>query len=182
MSSSRFRGAPLHCTDPVQPDPSGSRAPPSRWDRCSTPCFLVHAIHFIVLRHDVLQLSFRRFVGVSSNVHHLAHMSETEWSPRRDHRPARTWLRTDVTPRLHLLEGLLDVSNTYDRRLPRTLPAASVWSQSRSSRSHRAQNRLPHGLNVRVSAGQQILVSSDLSSRCLGLIVTHNQRHHLIDH
>ena len=33
---------------------------------------------------------------------------------------------TDVTPRLHLLEGLLDVSNTCDGRLPRTLPAASV--------------------------------------------------------
>ena len=30
--------------------------------------------------------------------------------------PARTWLRTDATPRLHLLEGLLDVSNTCDRR------------------------------------------------------------------
>ena len=44
------------------------------------------------------------------------------------------------------------------------------------------RNRLPHGLNVHVSAGQQILVSSDLTSRCLGLIVTLKQRHHLIDH
>ena len=52
--------------------------------------------------------------------------SETEWSLRRVHQPARTWLRTDVTPRLHLLEGLLDVSNTCDGRLSRTLPAASV--------------------------------------------------------
>ena len=108
------------------PRQSGSRAPPSRWDRCSTPCFLVHEIHFIVLRHDVVQLELRRFVSVSSNVHHLAHTSETEWSLRRDHQPARTLLRTDVTPRLHLLEGLLNVSNTCDRRLSRTLPAASV--------------------------------------------------------
>ena len=69
----------------------------------------------------------RRFVSVSSNVHfHLALTSETEWSPRHDHQPARTWLRTDVTPRLHLLEGLLDVSNTCNRRLSRTLPAAFV--------------------------------------------------------
>ena len=51
-----IRGAPRHCTDPVQPDPSGSRAPPSRCDRCYTPSFLVHAAHFIVLRHDFLQL------------------------------------------------------------------------------------------------------------------------------
>ena len=51
----------------------------------------------------------------------LAPTSETEWSLRRDHQPARTWLRTDVTPRLHLLEGLFDVSNTCDRRLSRTL-------------------------------------------------------------
>ena len=29
-------------------------------------------------------------------------------------------------------------------------------------------DRLSPGLNVRVSAGQQILVSSDLTSRCLG--------------
>ena len=102
----------------------------------------------------VLQHSFRRLVGVSSNVHHLAHVltafnkyfhftknsivshltadtrlaltSETEWSPRQDHQPARTWHRTDVTPRLHLLERLLDVSNTCDRRQSRTLPAAFV--------------------------------------------------------
>ena len=33
------------------------------------------------------------------------------------------------------------------------------------------RDRLPHGLNVHVSAGQQILVSSDLTSRCLDLIV-----------
>ena len=44
------------------------------------------------------------------------------------------------------------------------------------------RDRLPHGLNVRFSAGQQILVSSDLTSQCLGLTVTHKQRHHLIDH
>ena len=63
------------------------------------------------------------------------------------------------------------------------------------------KDRLPHGLNVNVSAGEQILVSSDLTSRCLGLIVfldetldvirllvvfsnlfRHQQRHHLIDH
>ena len=63
------------------------------------------------------------------------------------------------------------------------------------------KDRFPHGLNVRVSAGQQILVSSDLTSRCLGLIVflvetidvlrllvdfsilyRLKQRHHLIDH
>ena len=149
-----IRGAPHHCASPVQPDPSSSRAPPSRCDRCYTPSFLVHAAHFIVLRHDPATQSFRRFVGVSSNVHHLAHVlaafnsyfhftkysivshltadtrlaltSETEWSPRQDHQPARTWLRTDVTPRLHLLEGLLDVSNACDRRLSRTLPAAFV--------------------------------------------------------
>ena len=30
----------------------------------------------------------------------LALTSETEWSPRQDHQPARTWLCTDVTPRL----------------------------------------------------------------------------------
>ena len=51
-----IRGAPQHCTDPVQPDQSGSRAPPSRYDRCFTPSFLVDAVHLIVLRHDVLQL------------------------------------------------------------------------------------------------------------------------------
>ena len=61
-------------------------------------------------------------------------------------------------------------------------------------------DRFLHGLNVNVSAGQQILVSSDLTSRCLGLIVSLvetldisllvvfsnlsrlKQRHHLIDH
>ena len=58
-----IHGTPHHCTDPVQPDPSGSRAPPSRCDRCYTPSFLVHAAHFIVLRHDVLQL---RATDVSS--------------------------------------------------------------------------------------------------------------------
>ena len=51
-----IRGTPHHCTDPVQPDQSSSRAPTSRYDRCYTPSFLVHATHFIVLRHDVLQL------------------------------------------------------------------------------------------------------------------------------
>ena len=34
------------------------------------------------------------------------------------------------------------------------------------------RDRFPHDLNVRVSAGQQILVSSDLTSRCLDLIVS----------
>ena len=63
--------------------------------------------------------SFRRFVGVSRNVHHLAHTSKSEWSPRRDHQLAPTLLLTEVTPRLDLLEGLLDVSNTCDRLLPR---------------------------------------------------------------
>ena len=56
----------------------------------------------------------------------LALTSETEWSRRRDHRPARTLFRTDVTHRLHLLKGFLDVSNICDRRLSRTLPAAFV--------------------------------------------------------
>ena len=61
--------------------------------------------------------------SITSRLALVSHLtSKTEWSPRRDHQPARTWLRTDETPRLHLLEG----SNTYDRRLPRTLPAASV--------------------------------------------------------
>ena len=68
-------------------------------------------------------------------------------------------LRTDVTPRLHHLEGLLDVSNTCDRRLPRTLPAHLS-----------GLNRVRHAL-IGLTAGQQILVSSDLTSRCLGLIV-----------
>ena len=34
------------------------------------------------------------------------------------------------------------------------------------------RNRFPHGLNVNVSAGQQILVSTDLTSQCLDLIVS----------
>ena len=132
------RGAPRHCTSPVQPDQSGSRAPPSRGDRCFTPSFLVHAAHFVVLRHDVLQhrtsdvslaspamcttshtsllpskstsTSRRIASSITSRLALVSHLtSKTEWSPRRDHQPARTWLRTDVTPRLHLLEG----SNTY---------------------------------------------------------------------
>ena len=82
------------------------------------------SLYFVMMSCNSELPTFRR--GVSSNVHHLAHTSETEWSPRRDHQPARTLLRTDVTPRLHLLEGLLNVSNTCDRRLSRTLPAASV--------------------------------------------------------
>ena len=150
-----IRGTPHHCARPVQPDPSSSRAPPSRCDRCYTPSFLVHTAHFILLRHDVLQLrasdvssaspamyttshtsllpstgtsTFKKYNTVSHLTAdtRLALTSVTEWSPRQDHQPARTWLRTDVTPRLHLLEGLLDVSNTFDRRLSRTLPAASV--------------------------------------------------------
>ena len=63
------------------------------------------------------------------------------------------------------------------------------------------RDRFLHGLNVSVSAGQQILMSSDLTSRCLGFIVSLveavdvirllvvfsnlfrlKQRHHLIDH
>ena len=107
-----IRDTPRHCTDPVQPDPSGSRAPPSRCDQCYTPSFVVHAVHIITLRHDVLQLRASDVSSASPAMYTTSHTSlttdtrlaltsETEWSPRQDHEPARTWLRTNVTPRLH---------------------------------------------------------------------------------
>ena len=74
-----------------------------------------------------------------------------------------------MTPRLDLLEGLLDVSNTCDRG------CHELCLSDLNSIRHaliELKSRLPHGLNVRVSAGQQILVSSDLTSQCLGLVVT----------
>ena len=61
--------------DPVQPDQSGSRAPPSRWDRCSTPRFLVHGVHFIVLCHDVLQLRASDVSSVSPAMYTTSHTS-----------------------------------------------------------------------------------------------------------
>ena len=62
-----IRGAPHHCTDCVQPNQSGSRSPPSRRDRGSTPGFLVHAIQLIVRRQDVVQhsLAFMEIPGKS---------------------------------------------------------------------------------------------------------------------
>ena len=110
---SEIRGAPRHCASPVQPDPSGSRAPPSRCDRCSTPSFLVHAVHFIILCHDVLQLRASDVSSASPAMYTTSHTG----MQLNGRLAGITWLRTDATPRLHLLEGLLDVSNTCDRRL-----------------------------------------------------------------
>ena len=52
-----IRGTPHHCTDPVQPDQQGHEL--HRFDRISVSHqvnLLVHTVHFMVLRHDVLQL------------------------------------------------------------------------------------------------------------------------------
>ena len=75
-----IRGSPRQCTAPVQPDQSGSRAPPSRCDRCYTPSFLVHAAYFIVLRHDVLQL---RASDVSSRSPAMNTTSHTSLLPSK---------------------------------------------------------------------------------------------------
>ena len=147
-----IRDTPRHCTDPVQPDPSGHEF--HRLDVISVTHQVFLSTHFTSLyfvKCPATQ-SFRRFVGVSSNVHHLAHVltafnkyfhftkksivsyltTDTRLRVKPTGRLARIisllarGFAQNVTPRLHLLEGLLDVSNTCDRRLSRTLPAACV--------------------------------------------------------
>ena len=125
------RGAPHHCVSPVQPDPSGSRAPPSRCDRCYTPSFLVHAAHFIVLRHDVLQLRASDDSSASPAMYTTSHTS---------------LLPSTGTDGCHEL-CLLHLSDL---------------------------NRVRHAV-IELTAEQQILVSSDLTSQCLGLIVSLNE-------
>ena len=94
-----FRGAPRHCTGPVQ-------TLSIRFTNSTVSMGSVFHTAFSCPRNPLqctssrcsATQSFRRFVSVSSNVHHLALTSETGWSPRWDHQSARTWLRTDVTP------------------------------------------------------------------------------------
>ena len=52
-----IRVALRHCTRPVPPDKSRSRASSSQWDPCSTPGFLFHAIRILVLPRDSSQHS-----------------------------------------------------------------------------------------------------------------------------
>ena len=138
-----FRGAPRHCTDPVQPDPSGSRAPPSRWDQCSTPSFLVHAVHFVVLRHDVLQLRASDVSSASPAMYTTSHTSllpSTSTSTSQSISSSLTsrltlvsYSRVKLNGRLAGISSLLARSfarmrrsNPCDRQLSRTLPAAFV--------------------------------------------------------
>ena len=52
-----IRGLSRHRPGPVRPDSSRARAPSPRSDLRSTPSFLVHVIHDLVLPRDVLHLN-----------------------------------------------------------------------------------------------------------------------------
>ena len=53
----RIRGVSRHRSSPVRSDSSRARAPSPRRILCSTPIFLLHVIHDLVLPRDVMHLN-----------------------------------------------------------------------------------------------------------------------------